>query len=348
MAAFRETPLARGRMAGDCCFQGRPPLERLRNLCVGCLVLDSLFVLLYGLSALGSARSKDKYACYEEHGYFWYNVVNLAFAVSSVVAVGGATVHGIISCAASIQVQQLANVSRFAHVLVCWTFIQALLEAVAYRQEPLECADTAETQGTSSEQGPTGEDGGQLVWQVAYTILWLSWVTGAVASAVLARRCAVLLPELNAAAASIAAAQIGWPTAQAQQAGATPQTLGVPVHFPMATMGVPQLEGASGAMPGGPCGPAHGAIALGDIAPGAIAAGAIAPGAAAGGEPSQGASWGPAAADPWQTGDAAAAAPWQGSTIVTAGGAVVAQGMPVAGSSPPDPEKGGGGTAKAL
>mmetsp|Transcript_126579 Transcript_126579/g.405172 ORF Transcript_126579/g.405172 Transcript_126579/m.405172 type:complete len:342 (+) Transcript_126579:67-1092(+) len=341
--------MAAGRMAGDCCFQGRPPLEKLRNLCIGCLVLDSLFVLLYGLSALGSAQSKDKYACYEEHGYFWYNVVNLAFAVSSVVAVGGATVHGIISCAASIQVQQLANVSRFAHVLVCWTFIQALLEAVAYRQEPLECADTAEAQGTSPEKGPNGEDGGQLVWQVAYTILWLSWVTGAVASAVLARRCAPLLPELNAAAASIAADHIGWSTAQAQQAGATPQTLGVPVHFPMATMGAPQLEGASGAMPGGPCGPAHGAIA-----PGAIAAGAIAPGAAAVGEPSQGASWGPAAADPWQTGDAAgawgpaAAAPWQGSTTVTAGGAVVAQGMPVAGSSPPDPEKGGGGTAKAL
>merc|ERR1712107_546819 len=76
--------------------------------------------------------------------------------------------------------------------------------------------------------------GSQAIWEVACTMLWLAWVTGAVAGGVLARRCLPLLPldgDFSATSRSAAAhAEEGTATGQ----GDTPQTMGVPV------VGIPQ------------------------------------------------------------------------------------------------------------
>lgn len=297
---------------GDCCFQARSALERLRNLCVACLVLDSLFMLIYGLTALSSTRNSQKTECYGAHGYIWHNVITFTFSVSALAAAGGAWVHATLVCSSSNTAQQLLNVSRFAHTLVCWTFVAAILEAVAYRQEPMECADGYYTSSDDSKddsgglgaQAGAGQDDSSMIWQVAYTLLWLAWVTGAVAAAVFARRLAPLLPELAAAASATAAHSMS-------NQGAMPQTVGMPVqNFPggmimvgspgnMPYGGSPGACGPQGTIAGAPCSPAEGA-----------------PGAPAGAPPL-----------------------WQGGVAY---GGIVAQGMPVAGSMP-DPEKAGGG-----
>lgn len=305
-------------MSGDFCFQGRPPLERLKNLSVTCLVLDSIFVLLYGLAALSSSGSTLKTACYEAHGYTWHNVVTLTLTVSAFVAASGAVVHASVSCGASINEKLLDNISRFAHGLVVWTFVAAILEAIAYRQEPLECTDSWDTSSQQQDTGGTAsaEDGSNIIWQVAYTLLWLGWVISAVASSVLARRVSALLPELVAASSS--GTTPAAPSFPGQQGvSMTPQTVGMPVQFPPGMAGVQGVPAFGSTMGGpvGPCGPA-----------GAVAGAPCGP-AAAGGAAAQG------------------NATWQGG-MVAAGGAVVAQGMPVAGSTP-DPEKGGGGGGAA-
>mmetsp|Transcript_20780 Transcript_20780/g.44367 ORF Transcript_20780/g.44367 Transcript_20780/m.44367 type:complete len:304 (+) Transcript_20780:60-971(+) len=284
---------------GDSCWQGRSPLDRLRNLSITCLVLDAIFALLYGVSALKDSTSEEKLQCYKDYGYYWHNVVELAFAVSSVAAVCGIAIHASISCAASFQDRQLVNANYFGHGLVCWTFLQALAEAIAYRQEPQDCIDRYGSQSSTSSADSTDESGTNLVWQVAYTMLWLSWVTGAVATAVLSRR---MLPILHHLQATSTPGTPGWsPSTDSNEAGTMPQTVGMPVQFP--TNGSMQLAGDTSSQ--GACGPAAGAATQGAALPASPSAG-------------------------WQGGD---------SAMVVAGGGLVAQGRPVAGSSYPDPEK---------
>lgn len=211
--------------ADGCCFSGRPPLERLRNICITCLCLDSIFVLLYGLTAMKPPATQEQEACYQQHHYIWHNIVSICYAVSTVVAILGIANHSTISCAPSLLERQLLMVSRYAHGMVCWILIQALLKAVADRQEPPECR--APKPVVSDEQ-ERDEESGRLIWDVGYIALWLSWVSCSVAAAMLARRCMPLVKRLAAEAA-------GAEQASAQNAlepGTMPQTVGMPVQFP--------------------------------------------------------------------------------------------------------------------
>merc|ERR1740123_1647023 len=192
-------------MAG-CCFQGRPLLERPRNLCVTCLVLDCLFVLIYSLTALSTMSISYKTECYEAHGYTWHNMIALCYVVSAMSAGVGAVVHGHISCNPGVKKEQLINTSRFANALVCWIFTAAVVDAIAYRKEPFQCSDVYYSTSQSSAGKPEDkahayaadssahQDSSHMVWQLAYPMLWVGWVTSAVAAAMLAKR---LLPELG-------------------------------------------------------------------------------------------------------------------------------------------------------
>lgn len=301
-------------MVGNCCSQGRPPLERLRNLCIACLVLDSLFVLIYGLTALSTTSVAHKRDCYEAHNYTWHKMITFTFAVSAVVAAGGALVHAGMACESQTTERQLTNISRYAHGLVCWMFAASVLEAIAYRKEPFECSDAYTSYDTGEAEDHTYASGdtttsqeSHFVWQVAYPLLWVSWVTGSVASAVMARRLVPLLSELCAVAA----------TSSSQHA--MPQTVGMPVQALPA--GIPGASPAAlaagfGSHPGGPWGPSG--APQGVTVTGAPCGPASTPGADATGQPG---AW-----------------PAQGGVVVASGGGVVAQGMPVAGSAS-DPEK---------
>uniref|UniRef100_A0A7S1L738 Uncharacterized protein n=1 Tax=Alexandrium catenella TaxID=2925 RepID=A0A7S1L738_ALECA len=210
-------------MAQQGCLQGRPPLERLRVICITCLVLDSLFVFIYGMMALSHSSPSDKTQCYEEHHYMWHDVVAGTLMISAFVGVGGAVTHGTVSCAPSNTEQQLVSVSRFAHSLVSWTFVQALLEAIAYGQEPQACLALSHQSGLSGHRQGDGdmmhpEDRVLVIYQVVSTMLWLCWVTGCVAAGVLGRRCIPLLPEACDRS----------PDAESSHGG-TPQTVGMPV-----------------------------------------------------------------------------------------------------------------------
>jgi len=218
-------------------------------LCVTCLVLDSLFVLIYSLTALSASSHNAKMACYEAHGYTWHTVVAGTFTVSAFIAVAGAIVHAMVVCSTPNTANQLGGVSRFAHSLVCWTFMAAVLEAIAYRQEPPECATIGRdgaahsTDPGSAQVDPNMEpqDRSDVVWQVACTMLWLVWVTGSVAAGVLARRCVPLLLEENASPCS-----------------GTPQTVGMPVS--RLPSGMVAVTGAAAAADGQPDGMGAGVV----------------------------------------------------------------------------------------
>jgi len=213
-------------MAQDCCFQGRPPLERLRLICITCLVFDSLFIFIYGMMALSYSSPSAKTLCYEEHHYVWHDIIAGTLMISAFVAVGGAISHSTVACGTSNTEQQLISVSRFAHSLVCWTFVQALLEAIALGQEPPQCVGLDHPggglgNGQQAEENVDSmhpQDQTLVIYQVVSTSLWLCWVTGCVAAGVLARRCVPLLPE----ACSPSDAESG-------HNGSTPQTVGMPV-----------------------------------------------------------------------------------------------------------------------
>jgi len=238
-------------MAADCCFQSRPPLERLRVLCVTCLVLDCLFVFIYGMMALSFSGHTAKTECYMRHGYIWHEVVAGTLMISALIAVGGAVTHSVVACNTPNTEPQFASVSRFAHSLVCWTFLQAVLEAIAYRQEPEECLAIGQaTMGGSGAATGSEHMGGEhmgdglhpeehavVVYQVASTMLWLVWVTGCVAAGVLARRCVMLLPEAC------------MPAGSELSSGGTPQTVGMPVS--QLPLGMVAVTGASTMSPDG-------------------------------------------------------------------------------------------------
>lgn len=229
----------------DCCSNSKPPLERLRNLCISCLVLDCIFILIYGLTALSSASISRKTVCYEAHGYTWHNTITFTFAISAFAAAIGGRVHSSISCSSpAMTEQQLNAVLRFAHGLIIWTFVAAVLEAIAYRKEPLQCSDAyyGTSDRTYTADGKSSQDTSHLAWQVIYPLLWVAWVTFTVAAAVLSKRIVPMLPELNAVATV------------AQQSQSTPQTVGVPVQELPTGQPVPSAAfGTSPGAPGGPC-----------------------------------------------------------------------------------------------
>jgi len=197
---------------GEWCFQERPTLERVRNWCIGCLVLDCIFVLIYALTALASSVATPKTRCYEEHGYGWHTVVAFAFTASAMVAMSGATTHATAACAARITDRQLSMINKFAHVLVVWTFIHSLFEAIAYSNEPAECVGIGKD-GKKAEKPQDGAVTRIDIEQVAYSFLWLAWVTGCVAVSMMSKRALVDLESEDS---------------QPTQA----QMVGMPVQFP--------------------------------------------------------------------------------------------------------------------
>ncbi|CAJ1344984.1 unnamed protein product [Effrenium voratum] len=178
------------------CLHNRPPLERFRVLCTYCLVFDAIFTLIFALSGLSSSAYSVETSCYEQNGYSWHNILALSFIVSSVFAAWGGLIHGgvVVSGEGSpLKPQQLVGVSRYGHVLVAWTFLAAVLEAIATREQPLNCS--VETQSVIAEPSLGDLDNHALtkqhvgaIWQMASTILWLIWVIGAVAAAMSAKR----------------------------------------------------------------------------------------------------------------------------------------------------------------
>jgi len=208
------------------CFQNKPPLERLRVLCISCLVLDCLFVFIYSILALSYSSRGPKTVCYEEHHYIWHDIVAGSLMISAFIAVGGAITHSQISCNTSNTEQHFISVSRYAHSLVCWTFIQAVLEAIALGQEPAECAlldPSLNRQHAQSADHSVDsmhpEDRVLVIYQVTSTMMWLCWVTGCVAAGVLARRSIPLLAEACSPA----------PDSENPPSAVTPQTVGSPV-----------------------------------------------------------------------------------------------------------------------
>lgn len=191
-------------MSSTACWE-RPPLERLRLLCVACLVLDSLFVLIYCMTVLSSQTEAARTSCHEAHGYKWHMLVIGAFVVSAFVALGGCVTHSSVVCSTPNTEKQLVGVARFAHCLIFWTFAAAVVEAVNYRNEPPECAQITAHAATQSEL--PSADGyheqvaqANAIWQVTCTMLWLCWVMSTVAAGVISRRCIPLLPEASVAA----------------------------------------------------------------------------------------------------------------------------------------------------
>lgn len=70
---------------------------------------------------------------------------------------------------APLKAAQLVGVSRYGHVLVAWTFIAAVLEAIAARQQPPECA--SETQAVLAEPA-MGDPEGEALTHLHVSTLW--------------------------------------------------------------------------------------------------------------------------------------------------------------------------------
>lgn len=220
------------------CYENRPPLERLRILCTGCFAFDCIFVLVYGLTAFRSAGATTVEACYEAHGYTWHYVMTLAITVWVMAALGAAMCHlALVTSQVDDEerTKKLQNISRVAHGLICWSLVAAVLEAIAYREEPLEChlvgsaqtraeqrgGDLATGNGEHSAGDPQSDD---RLWEVGYTMLWLAWVTSSLGTGILAKRVSRMTPEeANAPPMDNTDA-----AAQGQQMQTRPQTVGAP------------------------------------------------------------------------------------------------------------------------
>lgn len=216
--------------------------------CVACLVMDSIFTLILSYSALVSAGNSWNTACYQSSGYTWHNIVAMCTSVTAVASLWGMFIHGAVACATAslpMTVVQVTSVNRYGHAMVVWTFISAILEAVAFRNEPGNCAATSapaaatssgatSSSGSSSGIGSSGDFDPSSIWQVAYTLLWLLWIIVIVMSALLARRCLIILKEASDEAGESQAVpqdEEDPQVAGVPNSGMTAQTVGVPVHF---------------------------------------------------------------------------------------------------------------------
>eukprot|EP00931_Biecheleriopsis_adriatica_P064456 TRINITY_DN3922_c1_g1_i1.p1 TRINITY_DN3922_c1_g1~~TRINITY_DN3922_c1_g1_i1.p1 ORF type:complete len:283 (-),score=53.60 TRINITY_DN3922_c1_g1_i1:74-922(-) len=266
------------------CLQGRPDLERFRVLCTLCLVFDSLFVLIFSLSGISASAYSTKIACYEENGYSWHNIIALTLIMSAVFAFWGCLLHGgvvISGEGAPLSIRQLVSTFRFGHILVGWTFIAAVLEAIAYRQQPPVCYGSEEGVAVQPSMSAEMEQEGltayhvDAIWQMAYTVLWLIWVVGAVAAAMSAKRNVPVLEEILKAAEA----------AQANESASMPQLVGMPVQQQLPDGAVV----VSGAAAQGTL-PVTGAVSTGfpNFQGAAVPAGAIGPGGVAQGMPVRG------------------------------------------------------------
>mmetsp|Transcript_44472 Transcript_44472/g.128533 ORF Transcript_44472/g.128533 Transcript_44472/m.128533 type:complete len:279 (-) Transcript_44472:89-925(-) len=216
-------------MANECCFGNRPPLEKLRNLCITCLVLDSIFVLINGLYTLTSVKA-SKAACYEAHGFAWHNMILFTFGASTGVAAGGMMVHAAVSCAAEVKSFQIVNVSRFAYILIGWTFFSAVLETVAAREEPEACKDPVDAHSgayasDAEQKVAEAEANKHAMWQIVYTMLSLAWITTTVVASILGRRLTQVMTEGGVACPTSGTAS------EAQQQHPSAQTVGWPTSM---------------------------------------------------------------------------------------------------------------------
>ena len=85
-------------------------------------------------------------------------------------------------------------------------FIAAVLEAIAYRQQPTVCMGDGEA-AVAQPTLTTGETGFtdmhvEAVWHLASTVMWLVWVVGAVAAAMSAKRNIPVLEDARLQVAS--------------------------------------------------------------------------------------------------------------------------------------------------
>ena len=126
-------------------------------------------------------------------------------------------------------------------ICVAARFIAAVLEAIAYRQQPAACmgdGEAAVAQPTLTTDNGLTDSHVEAVWHLVSTVMWLVWVVGAVAAAMSAKRNIPLLLEARS-------------QAESPPERDSAQLVGVPVEdLPMGTVtGI-----ASGAAPGAPAG----------------------------------------------------------------------------------------------
>lgn len=246
------------------CIHNRPVLERFRVLCTICLVFDAIFALIFALSGLNASAYSAETVCYEEKGYSWHNILALSFIVSSVFAAWGVLLHGAVVISgdgAPMKASQLVAVSRYGHVLVAWTFIAAVLEAIAARQQPAEC--TSATTGVLAEpamgDGTGGLHSDQLhvnaVWQMISTIMWLVWVVTAVAAAMSSKRSLRVLEEQQVSRQDTEAQMVGIPVQEELPSGTVIGVATPSIGGPGGADGQPTFQGmpVAGAMTDGVC-----------------------------------------------------------------------------------------------
>ncbi|CAK9043937.1 unnamed protein product [Durusdinium trenchii] len=246
------------------CVHNRPILERFRVLCTICLVFDAIFMLIFALSGLSASAYSAETKCYEENGYSWHNILALSFIVSAVFAAWGVLLHGAVVISgegAPLKSVQLTGVSRYGHILVAWTFLAAVLEAIASRQQPLECS--GEMQGVLAEPALGDVDSQALtrahvsaLWQMVSTVMWLIWVVAAVAAAMSSKRCMLALEEAQVSQRQDSEAQmVGVPVQEELPSGtvvgvATPSLQGdVPSQPTFQGMPVAVADGVCQGMP---------------------------------------------------------------------------------------------------
>lgn len=228
------------------CLNGRSGLERFRVICTICLVFDALFVLIFSLSGLTASAYTAKTACYEKHGYTWHNVLALSLLMSAMFALWGVNLHGSITISgpgAPLEMNHLFRTSRYSHVLLGWTFLAALVDAIAYRQQPPVCAGKDEETVIQPAMADSEEHAGltelhvDAIWQMAYTIMWLIWIVGVVSAGMSAKRNMPLLEEALKEAEEIRN------SSHAEEANGTPTLVGRPVQ----QQGLPEGAVAAGA-----------------------------------------------------------------------------------------------------
>lgn len=205
--------------------------ERFRVLCNVCLVFDSLFLLLYFttvLHTMSRAISSEPLAkCYQESGSTWHLAVVVALSLSASVALAGIVVHSSVACSGfqHISASKVKSVSSYASSLCVWVLVSSIVQAIAYNQD----------QCLLLNQEPGAHDFTHIIWQIVYTILWLTWITGNVAASVLARRHKPMLCELQQLG-MLTIGSVSTTTPSYLHAGnsgpcrSMPQTVGMPVQ----------------------------------------------------------------------------------------------------------------------
>lgn len=194
-----------------------------------CLVLDALFSLIFSHAALQSTQQTAESICYQAASSMWYHAELGVMLISALAAFSGAVVHAPPAITTEPKALQLQQITRYAHWLIGWTFVAGILQAVAYREEPDECKDLAsQSDVIVDEEGAFSRERASLMWQLAYTMLWLAWITAVVANAIHARRCGPLLPTAGSSSVAPPDFRSSTDNAGLQQVGGMTQVVGVP------------------------------------------------------------------------------------------------------------------------